>query len=380
MNRRKLFFSLLLLCCFNCTYSQSNGKFYEVDSSTNLVKLFFNNNYLLVPKKCATCVRYTKIDGNANFTGDYIDSTFDNKVLSRGHYTNGNKDGYFEFYYPDETIQSKGHYAEDAPIGEWSFYYPNGKEERTLSFTGTDTLLTNYNDTAGNAIIVNGKGNFYGAVAYPGGWPHQYLVAKGKVDKGKPEGAWTCMLPNGFPISEEMFKDGKFIEGILVGTPKKSSAYHLKQSKCTIFFLTNYLERLEDFTTDTCRDIKPYTFGKVGALTQYSFDYNKFYMNMRTKLNSSIPRYLNLADRNEGSEIIKFLTIEFTVNSSGKADDFKNNSFWGNEIFFDIKECIRANTAFSPSMGKLYFHLKLDFSERGSFIYNFYLSQDPVPR
>ncbi|MDI3318150.1 toxin-antitoxin system YwqK family antitoxin [Pinibacter soli] len=376
MTPRKLFFSLLLLCGFNSIFCQTSGKFYEVDSITNRVRLFFNSNYILVPKKCANFVRLTKIDSNANFNSDFVDSTFDNKILGKGHYSNGIKDGYFEFYYPNEVLQCKGYYSENEPVGQWLFYYPDGKQERILSFTETDTLLTDYNDPSGNPVVVKGKGNFVGQVAYPGGWPNQFLVSKGNIENGKPEGTWTTEFPNGHAISKEEFKGGKFVKGILEGTPKESSAYHLKNSKATTFFLNNYLGRLEDFVVDSCHD---YLSRRVTAPTQFKFDYGKFQADMRSRLNKSIDKFLSGADNLEGAQTTKYLTVEFTVNKSGKAEDFKMNGFWGNELFYDIKECIQLNTSFPPDIGKMYFHLKVDYSGGNQFSYGFSLSQDANP-
>jgi hypothetical protein len=48
-------------------------------------------------------------------------------VWSKGKMSNGQADGYWEWYRPDGTLKRSGHFEEGMPVGEWTTYDQEGK-------------------------------------------------------------------------------------------------------------------------------------------------------------------------------------------------------------------------------------------------------------
>jgi antitoxin component YwqK of YwqJK toxin-antitoxin module len=225
-------------------FSQENNaipSFYEIIQGDS-VMMFFNAHNHFTSKSCASYTRYVRINSNnGNFNGYFEDVTSENLLLGKGSYVDGLKHGCFETYYPNGKIKVKGCYQQNIPDQQWDYFYENGLPERTLKFTGTDTLLVNFVDEKGNIAVSNGNGYFYGSVA--GSSKSDGLLAKGKVINGKPHGKWTSTY-FGNTYCKEEFNNGKLIRGVFPNA--RIGRTHTSKSHLNTFLLDNYYEFLEN--------------------------------------------------------------------------------------------------------------------------------------
>jgi antitoxin component YwqK of YwqJK toxin-antitoxin module len=58
------------------------------------------------------------------------------KMLSRGNYANGIKDGYWEYYYDSGAICSKGTFVNGREEGRWEWYSETGRLVSVATYKG----------------------------------------------------------------------------------------------------------------------------------------------------------------------------------------------------------------------------------------------------
>ena len=380
---RRMFFRSLFSILFVFTFllqakSQEEPAtvFYNVIQDDSVV-MFFNTRYWFTEAYCANYKRYTRIDKNGDFLKGFTDSTDQHTILGKGNYEAGVKNGYFEMYYPNGNIKCKGNFKNNIEDGLWYFYYENGKPERTLTCTETDIFLTSFTDKDGNVTVTDGNGYFNGRVAadVP---EFTNITASGKVVNGSPDGKWQSKYGN-MEYCNEIFKDGKFIEGGCPTSGRPDKKKYKNQSILNSFFLYNYFADLEAFRITHCPDTTKYA-GKLSTsqnrLQSYSFDVEKF----TSYTWDEIKNVMDFQARGHNTEEYVMgentLSIAFSVNDKGIPEKFRRISSWGDQFVDPITRVITKYAKFPPSETMLYFHFKLTINEGNTLSYRIYFSRN----
>lgn len=70
------------------------------------------------------CFAQKAPNGEEGFTQFYFTGT--NQLQSVGHYSQGQQEGFWKWFYPDGLIQWEGHFSSGKREGFWKDYYENG--------------------------------------------------------------------------------------------------------------------------------------------------------------------------------------------------------------------------------------------------------------
>jgi len=363
MNFRLNLIIALLLSQYTLFSQDKKIDFFKVIKGDS-VMLFFNQNYFFSEKKCSEYTRYIRMDSVGDFNGYFEDLNQGNRLLGKGKYTHGKKQGSFEIYYLNGKIKCKGEYLDNNPIGQWDFFYENGLPERTLRITETDTLLINFYDDNNNLKIINGEGIFNGYVYYPS----QKIIAKGKIVNGKPDGKWTSTYQNNIIFCKEEFKLGKFIHGIFPNAILDKD--YNNKSFLNTFFQQNYLTSLENFMTSRCPDSL-----HINNYKNFSFDMANFSSELRPKIAEVIENDIINGNTQDYSIGDFYVTVQFSTNKDGKAENFGLIS-GGQQFFNSITTTIKMHARFLPLQDAMFFHLKLNFGEGFYYQYTIKFSKN----
>jgi antitoxin component YwqK of YwqJK toxin-antitoxin module len=361
--------AITVLVCLNCLAQNKDITFfYEVIKDDSL-KMFFNERNHFIDKQCADYTRYVRINGKGDFNSYFEDLDKDNLTVGRGYYANGSKHGAFETYYPDGKVRVKGYFSNNMPAGQWEYFYENGLPERTLKFTGTDTLLVRFVDKKGNITVADGNGDFNGYVQglskYSNG---NSLLAKGNVVNGKPHGKWTSTYFNRM-YAREVFDQGKLVRGSF--PEAQFNKPYFSRPHLNTFLLSNYFEALEDFRTERCADSSKYV-----SFKKYSFDMQKFKSDLGTRIDQVIENDFRKRDTKDYVIGDQYITVGFSVGKDGKPNNFSLVSTWGQQYFQAITTSIGLFATFPPYQKTMYFHLKLHLPGGVTYQYNFRFSKD----
>lgn len=375
MTLRTILLALFTLC--PCTlYSQGYRekvtvqRFYDFITGDS-VQMYFNAVYIYTPPQCGAYTRFATLQRTGHlghFNGPFIDRNGRNQIIGKGRYINGVKDGDFELYYNNGRPQLKAKYTAGRPVGLWNYFHKNGKLERTLMFTESDTLLITLADSTGRVVVRDGNGNFEGQVAGLQG-SSGTLIAKGNIKNGKQDGLWTSSY-NERPYCNESFASGKLINGTYVNL--KFPDY--KKSLLTLI-LPNYLRFLEQFEVTPCAAPRKY----ISTQKDYSFNQKKFNSDLEEQIHSQISQALN-SDNTKATDYavgVHVLTMQFTVNYQGKPDNIAQETDWGSSLFPLVKQALESNTKFPPRTQPLFFHLKLTVNDDHTLNSDLLFSYDP---
>jgi hypothetical protein len=348
-------------------------RYYEIINGDSVV-LFYNDELSLVERRCAYYLRFTRIDQQGNFDGDFIHTWADTLIASTGTYRHGLKDGYFEFYHNDGLLMARGNYHNNNPVGTWEFFHPSGLPERTLEIVNQDTLVIRYVDAKGNVLVDNGNGKFKG-LAYRtlNGFN---VIAEGRIKDERPDGVWF----NTAPYCVEKYKDGKFIKGNYPTTPVK---YWPGHPVLNTFFPHFDTESTESFRTAICSDaaLDQYITRRTNLDEKYTFNSAKLVAEIRSKIGEIVERDLQSDSIRAHYSVdrINIATIAFTLDEHGRPKDVHLLSQWGKQFLDDLGNLLAQKATFKPKPGFYYFHLQLYCDGKFRYIYRFHFSKSKTP-
>lgn len=348
--------------------AQNTIEFYKVIEGDS-VAMFFNDNNKYVDRKCATYVRYTRLDKAGNFNGFFKDYQQNPSVLrSTGFYLNGRKNGIFTLFYANGKIQSRGEYVDNKPQGIWEFFHDNGLPERQMSITERDTLLVRLISENGKILVDNGEGEFEGLVSGNFASKNE-ILAKGKILNGKPVGKWTSTLQNKSFCNEEFDDHGKFIKGVFPESQFQKKKPYQNKSFLANQIQANYLNSIEAINLEGCSD------GRSNKSLKLDFDANNFNDDLRKKLNELWIEDIR-AHKYETyqEEETHYMTVEFDIENS-KFNNFKLITNWGSEFYNTVVWAIKRKVKPLEGTGKIYFHLRL--ISRGTQYYRWTFNFSP---
>lgn len=349
--------------------AQNNaGKFFEIISEDSLV-FFFNDQYRYTEKKCCNYFRFTRIDTDGYFHGNFEDRNGEGMLIGKGIYINGKKHGDFEIYYQNGTIQGKGKYIDNYPTGQWDFYYPNGLPERTVMVDNNETLLLRFYNEKGVLKVNDGIGEFSGPVGYELGSSNN-ILAKGKIVNGRPEGKWVSTHLENMVFCKEVFENGKFIRGSFPNIINGENGTYRDKSFLNNFLTENYLISLETFYLNECKteSEKPENYR--------SFDIDKFNSDLGHKIEVIIENDFSSGNTEDYLTGDNTLTIKFSIDDAGKPYNFSMLTAWGHQYYNTAMNVIKTHASFPSGPKTMYFHLKFHISGGYTYQYGFHFSED----
>jgi hypothetical protein len=345
-----------------------NYQFLAEDS----IMLFFNDRYYFTERECFKNVRIVRLNSAGQFEGYFEDISLKDRLLGKGHYKSGLKDGSFEIYHVNGQLHIKGYYDHDEPSGVWEYFYEDGRKERTIKFTPSEILLIQYIDPSGNILVSDGQGKFQGPVNPLGGKSEAYVLAEGAVIDGRPHGKWTSNYMGG-TFCEEEFDHGKFLGG---SSPTSNLPYKKHPQHLNKFRLKDYFENLDNFFTEDCKDsvkwVRHNTAQKSTAINpvpQATAAFNPTIF--ESALKKGIGRVLENDIRTENTHDYTIgdhvLTVKIVVDAEGKPKDVSFFAGWGNQFVSEIRSAIRSYVTFPKGVDHSYLHLKFSISG-GTFV------------
>jgi antitoxin component YwqK of YwqJK toxin-antitoxin module len=327
-------------------------------------RLFFNRRNHFTSIECADYFRFAKLDAAGVYNGNFKDVDKREQVLGKGNYLNGTKDGAFEIYHGNGRVKETRLYKDGAPTGEWHSYYDNGLPERTLKFSGSDTLLLRFIDKKGNVLVSNGEGEFHGTVAGFDGKSKGEIIASGKIINGKPHGKWSSTFLN-MPYCKEEFNNGKLVQGIFPNAKYVRKYY--SGSHLNTFVLQDYIQSLEKLRMEDCNDSTFYLKPE-----DLKFDFAEFCSDLGEKIRGPLNKEL-------GDALIwnNVTSIEFSINNEGKPENFNRVTSWGQAYYYSIINALKRYGQFDPTNKKLYFIMRITKSEARSMNIHYKISRRP---
>lgn len=187
-----------------------------------MMRFFYDDNYYLADSEC----QFKAIERVANydfqqqiFIGAFTDFNNQGRVILRGNYRDGKKDGEFRAYHPNGQLKWEVSFVQDVPYGTWKFYYPDGKPLLELVYDAQEMLIYNFWDNKGRQRVERGSGRYEFAVKADGYNEFGYVRynRKGRVVQGRPHGDWTIeyIFDDNKKVGagHEHYRNGKFIRG-----------------------------------------------------------------------------------------------------------------------------------------------------------------------
>jgi hypothetical protein len=349
--------------------AQTPIQFYKVLGGDS-ISMFFNDNYRYVDIKCATYARYSNLDKGGNFNGWFKDYQQDPGVLrATGYYVNGKKNGLFTLFYENGKIQSRGEYVNSMPRGTWEFFRDNGLPEREISITQTDTLLIRLVSAKGDLLVDKGEGEFEGLVCGNLSSKND-IMAKGRIQNGKPVGRWTSVLQGASFCIEEFDDQGKFVKGVFPEAQAQKKKHYKSKSFLANLIPASYLTSLETINLEGCSET--YSSRPI----KQDFNVRNFNDELRSKLNDVFIEDIRTGKYSVyQEEETHYMTIEFKIEEDSKLSDFKMLTNWGSNFYYTVVAAIKRNAHFSGGTGKMYFHLRLTSRSTRYYAWTFNFSQ-----
>lgn len=162
------------------------------------------------------------IDKEGNKQGDWKEYYPDQRLLGKGQFKNGHRVGKWIFYHENGNVEQTGYYNDKGELdGEWVWFYESGKLLRKEKFSNGElngTVIELYED--GDTIIV---GEYF-ENKMTGYWILQYgdYKEEGEYIDGNREGMWYSYYKNG-----SVYFKGKYIDG----SPDGQHTWHWPNGK-----------------------------------------------------------------------------------------------------------------------------------------------------
>ena len=244
---------LFLISITLSTHAQILGRFY------------YNQKWQLTKSTSAVYFRVSVFDTtNRVFAGEVKDFTKDGKLVMRGSYQAGKKNGALTFYFRSGGVESTGNFVDGKRQGTWKYFYANGTVRSEVEFNDPSFRIIYFNDSTDKPLLENGNGK----------WIEEYeeenfsqpVINEGYVKDGKKDGEWTCHLKDGTLLYKEKYNNGKFNWGTssrVIGKTKQN--YGLPMGN---HLLLHYkFEKTENFEMESGTSFKEYPFLKPIEIT-----------------------------------------------------------------------------------------------------------------
>jgi len=188
--------------------------------SQEKIQLYYNWNWEITDKSKAAYTRDAEYDLNTmKLNGKVMDYNRLGAKIMEGTYSDGKRNGEFNFFYNNGVSESKGAYLNNNRVGNWDYYYSTGKLKQTIFFSNgiknMDFAVIDYYDREGNQLVKNGTGKWINDSVRTGLFEGSSLKRlTGEFKDSLKAGEWKLIrLSDNKFIQSEKFKKGRFIEG-----------------------------------------------------------------------------------------------------------------------------------------------------------------------
>lgn len=185
------------------------------------VKIWYNKHWIKTQDSLnATYYRIAKVDSLGRFQSFLHDFYADGSIQMKGKYTNNLTNGIFYFFYPQRRYSSIGIMSNNRKVGKWQYFYKNGQLKSEIMFSERKgSEMISFWDEKGVQTVIDGNGycnNFdeKDSIYETGPYVNHYKVGK-----------WNGYYFDSSPYYEEIFEDGKLIEGRSVSKSGKHFFY-----------------------------------------------------------------------------------------------------------------------------------------------------------
>lgn len=222
------------------------------------------------------------VDANELKQGYWIEfNNSEEKILEKGRFVNGKKEGIWIYYYSSGSIKNEITYKAGMAIGPACFYYPDGGVSEK-GFWNVDHWEGNYKyyHRTGNLAYdwnYNKQGKRTGEQKYF--HENGQLKYEGIWDKGKTTGALKMYDDKGVLINERIYDDeGKFASNVKPKVQKKTDN-EVAQARSefkgtglhTIYNLQGKPEKKGFFVSGELYDGEEYTYNSKGTLLEIKY-------------------------------------------------------------------------------------------------------------
>ncbi|MHA6246495.1 TonB family protein [Pontibacter sp. CAU 1760] len=225
------------------------------------VAVYYTQNWEVTKRENAAYTRLATIPDSLIRAGKLFKMPFDKavadyyssgKVLARGNYSKGQKQGDWLFYYPSGRLQCQAKYLNGSPTGTWKFWRENGQQEQEIMYEGEQVKVQSFWNENGQQAVFNGTGNF--EVILPDS-SNGRLQLRGAYLNGARHGTWLYMLSqNGqaaTPVMQQQYHEGKLINGQTAKLGGKTTTFLLNGSFGMLQPDFSYLAMVESWNVDT---------------------------------------------------------------------------------------------------------------------------------
>ena len=283
-----------------------------------LGRFYYNKYWELTRSDSAVFFRVSGFDTTRMTFADSVhDFTSDGKLLMKGMFKDGMKDGEFTFYYLSGAKEMVGHYLKDNREDKWTYYYENGKPKQEVDFSNEPSpVVIFYNDSNGNEWLTNGTGTWAEEYVAPVGHRYEHVSNKGWFHLGAKNGQWVSK-ENGKVLYKEDYDFGKFQGGYLINDSTGQSTKYTDPINNKLPPPAR-LKIMEDFTRASTLSLKEYPFikSKPPAMKPLLFNATKNglgsdvfpgFKGGSEALSRFVAKRVNLRSRNFGKIFVSFV-------------------------------------------------------------------------
>lgn len=225
------------------------------------VAIYYNQKWEVTKKEKAVFVRLAAVPDSQTQKGLLYKMNFDKavadyynsgKVLARGSYNKGQKQGDWLFYYPNGQLQCQGSYNDDKPSGFWKYWRENGQQEQEILYDTASVKYLNYWSESGRKTVKNGTGKFVTTLPANGDGKVQL---KGSFLQGARHGTWRYWFTRDsqrwFTHMEQVYRRGEMVHFITSYKITFEEGDYLMRDRFDLLREFSYLERVEKWTVDS---------------------------------------------------------------------------------------------------------------------------------
>jgi antitoxin component YwqK of YwqJK toxin-antitoxin module len=299
-------------------------------SENIIIKIYFDNNWMVCKNDKATYYRICSWDTVGNFyDGEFSDYLINNIKINQGTYETGKKKGIFNFYYETGSLKTNAFFKDDKPDSIWNWYYPTNQLHFKIFFEKDDFKIVALNDVDGKSILETPAEFIFG---FQNDTINTNMEIKGTIRNKEKDDDWSILL-DGKPIAIDTYRRGKYLKSIVIDVNPPSTNQRIINNLLFVPFSISACEelRLNEEISELDYPFLSYRFpwqpievavGLVGDSSLYQIDKKPLYIGGMEAIYKTIGLNLNLTGnavcyaKNWG-----WLYYEITIDENGTIID-----------------------------------------------------------
>lgn len=185
------------------------------------VKIWYDRQWIETKDSLnATYYRISQVDSLRRFQSFTYDFYADGSLQMKGNYYNNLMNGVFYYFNPHRKYEAIGLMVDNRKVGKWQYFYSNGQLKSEVMFHENKRAeMLNFWDKNGVQTVVDGSGfcNSFNE--------KDSIYEKGTYLNYYKYGSWNGYYADSSPYYEEIYEEGKLIEGKSVSKSGKAFFY-----------------------------------------------------------------------------------------------------------------------------------------------------------